>query len=217
MKNSSVKNEKVKIFIEYVRSELKKIKGKLVLSINAFPKSKKTDGEFCETTMTIKCAVEHSSFYWVGVLAHEFGHFLQAKNKQKMWLNFQKTASSISNIEEIFIKNSKIKKSLRKKLVRCIIPMELDADKKALRFIKKFNLPVNKTEYSSTSNLVLYKYCFWAETGHWPDFINKSKGINLKPLEFKISKLKNSGHYFNISNIPRKIFYIFENSREKST
>ena len=52
--------------------------------------------------MTIKCFLDTSSTYWIGVSAHEYSHFLQCINESEYWIDFQIKVSSINNLNNLF-------------------------------------------------------------------------------------------------------------------
>ena len=213
-----IKNKEVLYFVNHVAEELKRFNGKLKLKSSPFSISKKMDGEFSECEMSISCYYDPSSYYWVGVLAHEYGHFLQCKNEEKIWADFQENIFELGDLEEVFTNKKNLKKApqkrIRRKILKYIIALELDADKRAIKLINKFKLPVNKKKYVSYANLILYKYLYWSEKGYWPDFIDNNTLKRLDPIDFKISKFKNIDFYLDINKMPRKIFYSFEKNRE---
>ena len=136
--NSLIKKYKIENFIQKIKSHLSEHNGKLILKPR-MSQSSKFDGEFLESDMIIKCFIDFSSTYWIGVLAHEYSHFLQCVNHNKLWLSFQDSVfDNIDDLENIFTKKTnKINKTLRKKISRSIINMELDCDKRAIKLINK--------------------------------------------------------------------------------
>lgn len=202
-------NKNLKDFIELVKSELKKYQGKLLLIPSGKIKSLE-DGEFSEAEMIIKCFVDLSSNYWVGVLAHEYCHFLQCTSNSKVWNDFQDSVFSIKKYESIFNKKSSINKSKRKKVAKSIIKLELDCDKKAIKIIKKYSLPVDLKEYIVKANVILYKYLYWAEHGVWPDFKDKQTNKHPNYKLFKSKKLLHEEKYRFLKDIPAEILCYFE-------
>jgi hypothetical protein len=214
MKISQIsKKYKIGNFIDNVKSDLASHNGKLILKKRTY-KNSKFDGEFLESDMVIKCFVDFSSTYWIGVLAHEYCHFLQCINNNKLWLNFQDSVFENSDdLESIFQKKTNVmSKKLRKKISRHIINMELDCDKQAIKLINKYKLPVNKKEYITKANVILYKYLFWGEYGIWPDFIDKKTGKTANYKKIGATRLLCQTKYKHIDQIPKKLFYIFQKS-----
>jgi hypothetical protein len=207
-----LKNPAAEPFIKMVEDHLKKHGGKVIFK-NPGPVERDSDGEFSEFTMTIKCYLDSSSNYWMGVLAHEYAHFLQCINESDFWTNFQNEVSAIDNLDVIF-KNKKQKLKLSKakriSLINHIIRMELDCDKMAIKLINKWKLPVDKKEYVVKANIVLYKYLYWAEYGFWPSITCKKTNNPTDWRELKLNRLMSEEKYRSVDDIPRKLFYIFQ-------
>ena len=209
--NSLIKKYKIENFIQKIKSHLSEHNGKLILKPR-ISQSSKFDGEFLESDMIIKCFIDFSSTYWIGVLAHEYSHFLQCVNHNKLWLSFQDSVfDNIDDLENIFTKKTnKINKTLRKKISRSIINMELDCDKQAIKLINKYKLPVDKKEYIVKANVILYKYLYWGEYGIWPDFLDKKTGKTASYKNTGATRLLPQDKYKNIKNIPLKLINCFE-------
>lgn len=207
-----LKNSNVQSFIKMIEDHLKQHKGKIIFKIPTVG-YQDIDGEFSEFNMTIKCYLDSSSNYWIGVLAHEYAHFLQCIKGNQLWINFQNEVSSIDDLNDIF-KNKrrkfKINKPKRYKLIHHIIKMELDCDKAAIRLINKWKLPVDKKEYIAKANIVLYKYLYWAEYGIWPSITDKNTNKTTDWRELKLNRLMLEDKYSSVDDIPRKLFYIFQ-------
>jgi hypothetical protein len=209
--NELIERYKIGGFIEKIKTHLSEYNGKLILKTSA-SKYRKSDGEFLETDMLIKCYVDYSSTYWIGVLAHEYAHFLQCIKGNGFWVKFQNAMfENIDDLEDIFTKkpNKIINKTLRKKISRSIINMELDCDKQAIKLINKYKLPVDKKEYIAKANVILYKYLYWAEHGIWPDFLDKKTGKTASYKNIGTTRLLSQDKYKSTNDIPRKLFYIF--------
>jgi hypothetical protein len=205
------KKYKIGNFIDQIKADLANHNGKLILKQRIY-KNSKFDGEFLESDMIIKCFVDSSSNYWIGVLAHEYAHFLQCINGNKLWNNFQNSIfENIEDLEIAFHKDGKkISKKLRKKIASCVIKMELDCDKSAIRLINKYKLPVDKKEYCSKANIILYKYLYWGEYGIWPELaLNKDDKNENYFKSLRISKLMSQEKYKSIDNIPMKLLSYF--------
>lgn len=206
-----LKNSGAEEFVRMIKDHLKKYNGKIVFK-NPILNRAEIDGEFSEFSMTIMCSIDSSSNYWIGVLAHEYSHFLQCVNESKYWINFQNKVSEIDNLNYIFNnkKNIKISKRERKKIIHHIINVELDCDKRAIKLINKWKLNVNKNEYRTKANIILYKYLYWAEYGIWPRIISKKTNKQTDWYELKLNKLRDESKYKSVDDIPRKLFYLFK-------
>jgi hypothetical protein len=205
------KKYKIQTFVNKIKDHLKEYKGKIIFKDPSSNKNE-IDGEFSEFDMTIKCFLDTSSTYWIGVLAHEYSHFLQCINESEYWIDFQIKVSSINNLNNLFQNKKslqKISKSNRLKLSQSIIKMELDCDKSAIALINKYKLPVDKKEYRSKANIVLYKYLYWGEYGIWPSITDKETGKIADWKSLGLSRLSSEDGYKNIDNMPKRLFDIF--------
>jgi hypothetical protein len=206
------KKYKIEKFIERVTSHLREYNGRIIFK-NPTLNSNSSDGEFLEYNMTIKCILNTSSTYWIGVLAHEYAHFLQCISENKYWTDFQKKVADINNFDNIFKRGKNAELLNNKKrlnLSSCIIKMELDCDKAAIKLINKYKLPVDKKEYRSKANIVLYKYLYWGEYGVWPSITDKKTGKTSDWKTLGLSKFIHEDGYKSAGDIPRKLFNIFQ-------
>jgi hypothetical protein len=206
------KKYKIEKFIERVTSHLREYKGRIIFK-NPTLNSNSSDGEFSEYDMTIKCILNTSSTYWIGVLAHEYAHFLQCISENKYWTDFQKKVADINNFDNIFKRGKNAELLNNKKrlnLSSSIIKMELDCDKAAIKLINKYKLPVDKKEYSSKANIVLYKYLYWGKYGIWPSLLDRKTGKEIDYSKLKVSKLMHEEKYKSTKDIPDRIIYLFD-------
>jgi hypothetical protein len=88
--------------------------------------------------------------------------------------------------------------------------MELDCDKSAIRLINKYKLPVDKKEYRSKANIVLYKYVYWGEYGIWPSITDKETGKISDWKTLNVSNMRSEGDYDSINDIPIKLLDTFK-------
>ena len=207
---------KIKNFVDFVKNKLSEKGGKLILR-NKIANGETQDGEFCEKTNTIRCKKNNNSYYWLGVLAHEYSHFIQSSNKTKFWTNFQKNINKLNNVDDILIakdsgKKQNFNKKDREKIVSSIIDMELECEKMALEFVKNFDLPINKEEYIILSNVIFYKYLYWAEYETWPSFKPSSIRKWDEELIKKMKMFGNRRSYKNFSEIPLTVLACFKNT-----
>jgi len=73
----------------------------------------------------------------------------------------------------------------------------------------KYKLPVNKKEYRSKANIILYKYLYLSEHGEWPSLTNKKTGKTVDWKNLNVSKLMDQKQYASYKNIPLKLRYLF--------
>lgn len=205
---------KVKQFIDFVKKQLQEKGGKLILRTQ-IANGETQDGEFCEKTNTIRCKKSAVSYYWTGVLAHEYSHFVQASNKTKHWTNFQKNIKKLKNVDEILVDKKepikeKFTKKQREQIILAVIDMELECEKMALKIINNFDLPLDKDEYIILSNIIFYKYLYWSEYEIWPSFKFSSIKKWGDEMNEKMKKLHSRSTYKKFSDIPPEILTNFK-------
>lgn len=215
MKINSANHPKVKHFVEFVKKQLAEKGGKLILRTN-IANGETQDGEFCEKTHTIRCKKSALSYYWVGVLAHEYSHFVQATNKTKAWINFQKNIKKIKGVDEIIedkdgneVFIDRFTKKEREEIISAVIDMELECEKMTLKVINHFDLPLDKNEYVILANIILYKYLYWAEYESWPSFDYSSIEKWDTELRDKMKSFANRPNYKKFSEISNEVLKAF--------
>jgi len=130
---------------------------------------------------------------WVSVLAHEYSHMMQ-------WIEGDKTYkdTSMRNGGDSYYHHSMLEsgkatynKRLRKIYTRKTIMCELNCERRTIKTIKEFNLPINIGQYKKEAAAILYKYLLLCKTGKWyGQSLEKNKNIlrKIKPSlrgEFK--------------------------------
>lgn len=92
-----------------------------------------------------------------GIFVHEFSHFLQWKAQTELWKNGEKA----SILFDRWI-NQKAH-SFSKKHLKDIQLLELDCDRRALKLIKKYDLPIDVDDYIKQSNSYVLSYNYLYE------------------------------------------------------
>lgn len=123
---------------------------------------------------------------WVAVLAHEYSHMMQ-------WIEGDKTYkdTSMRNGEDSYYHLSmlesgkaKYSKRLRQIYTRKTIMCELNCERRTVKTIQEFNLPINVKQYKKEAAAILYKYLLLCKTGRWygsPTEKNKTVLSKIKP------------------------------------
>ena len=148
----------IKAFIKDVRKKCREIGVKLIFAKGEAVKTPAgfvCAGYFDDNIKTISVAKGNS--LWLGVLAHEFAHCLQWQENSIEW---QKDQECGNEVMEAWL-NGKEVKNLRK-AINNIIALELDCEKRALKLIAKYDLPVNTPTYIQRANECILYYR-WAQ------------------------------------------------------
>jgi hypothetical protein len=174
IKNPGV-NKKQKEFVDFVRNEVESSGGKLIfLESNFGTAGSPSAGEFDSATFTIKCSLQNNHLKkneWLGVLAHEYAHFVQTNNGLKVWDEYAYHSHEIFDI----LTGGKAARPKRKKTrhekIQYLINVELDCEKRAIKTLNKWELnkeDIDVENYIKSSNVILSKYCLVAEHCKFP-------------------------------------------------
>lgn len=108
---------------------------------------------------------------WFTIFIHEYSHFTQWRDDSPHW-----TYTPFKDFEHIdagillFLwagGHIELTKEQALNYTRPTVHVEMDADKRAVELIKKYNLPVNVNRYIQTSNAYTLFYFYMIETREW--------------------------------------------------
>lgn len=134
----------------------------------------------------------------LGVLIHEYCHFLQWREGAKVWKEFEECNFSIDDV----IKSPKKFKSE----ILLLIKLEAECERRVVKLVKKYELFCPK-QYAKEANCILFKYAFLYKKGYWP-----KSGAQLTDFYDKCpDKIRKS--YLDYLDIPKEVLSIFINSR----
>lgn len=178
-------------FVELVRVHLSCYNMRLSITKTPTVKAGKVDvgGYFCDGT-GIRVAGECKG--WFEILIHEYCHFIQWVENYVGYDRFDKHYDGWNSwlAKKINLK----KKDLHVKFL-AIRNFELDCEVRAVRLIKKYNLPVNVVKYIQDANAYMFFYAYVKKYQIWPNKVitEKLKKIQskrfLKPNKYnKMSK-----------------------------
>ena len=183
-------------FIEYVKEQIKPHNIKLYISngnqVNC--EGSRVQGYSCISSRVMAVAngakVDPQDMF--EVLIHEYCHFEQWLEQSKSWVDSE---DNLVNESWYSILDGRIDwhKDFDYSL-QIIINLELDCEKRVLRIIDKFDLPVDKTLYAKKANSYLYFYSYLKECRSWYSNNNapykNEKIYNLLPSTLKSSYKK---------------------------
>lgn len=178
-------------FIQFVEKELAKKSIKLVkankrsVTIEA---NCRVNGYFDEDEKVLSVAVKKPLEDWFPIFVHEYAHFLQWREKAPIW--HHSFFNGIDRCDTIFLW-VKHKKRFSLKDVKLHTArtrdIEVDCEKRAVKLIHKYKLPINYLIYTSQANSYLYFYNYavlkrrWWKKGHAP-YNNPDCWCNFPPF-----------------------------------
>ena len=140
------------------------------------PYNLKVAGYFDEDLKVLHCGQGSNEIEFLSTLVHEFAHVLQ-------WIENDKTYKecdhykhgSVQNAVCMWLKNEiNIKKNQLEAYTKKTIACELNAERRAVKLIKRFDLPIDLKRYSEHAAATLFTYWMTAKTKKW-DFKIGSK------------------------------------------
>jgi hypothetical protein len=162
-----------KDFLKYVRKickdngvTLKFGKGRLV---KMQPFNFKVAGYFDEEEKLLHCGRGLNESDFLSTLVHEFAHVLQWIDGDTTYKNCDhEKYGSVQNLvcqwikDEVSIRDRELI-NYTKKMIAC----ELNAERRAVKLIKKFDLPIDIKRYSEHASATLYTYWMTLKTKKW--------------------------------------------------
>jgi len=153
-----------KEFIKIVKAKCKEFNVKLVLK-NA-KKVKISEDIFCggyfegisKTEGKLVCAT--NSPLYLNLLVHEFSHMEQWYEGAEVWKN----VSTAGDVDE-WLGGKNVRNINRK--IDLLKMLELDCEKRAVKNIKKYNLPIDIAKYTKSANSYILFYNYLKETRKW--------------------------------------------------
>lgn len=142
---------------------------------------------------TFGCAIGHPTEQWLQTFAHEYCHYLQWLEQDKIWLDYRSVRSE--DVEKIF-NNKAIEKWKLDQALDCSKMLELDCEKRTVALLNKYKIPINIPEYIQKANVYIHFYNHSKQYRQWYP-LNKSP--------FKITSLiktASTNFYKNYDKIP---------------
>ena len=170
-----------KEFINHIRQDARKYDVKVYLSKGKYilcgdgDDAVRVSGDFNEEKMRIGCATNKPFEKWISILVHEYSHFEQWKDQCPAWVNgFEENGKESFDDVCAWIKGKKFSERHIKKCIAKARNLELDCERRTVKNIKKFNLPINLDNYIRGANAYIYFYNYmllrrtWYKTGKEP-------------------------------------------------
>jgi hypothetical protein len=102
---------------------------------------------------------------WPMLLAHEASHLQQEKEKAHQW-----DVDYVDQFESWYTGKRRMKAANVLRACRAVQKMELDAERRALRFAKHFHLTDDIAKYTRGANFYIWRYEIARRIGRWPDY-----------------------------------------------
>jgi len=155
-------------------------------------------GYYCPEDKELVVALGHPS--WLGILVHEYCHFLQDISKKcKAWSNCYIDGEDCCGLFFSWLDGDDIEYDIDNVVDR-VKYMELDCEKKSVQTIKKYKLPINIEEYIRYAVAYIHFYNVSKKTRKWV-----KKGYSMTKDKKLLNMVKPTlNQDFDI--VPKKVF-----------
>lgn len=113
---------------------------------------------------TLAVAVQKPEREWVGVLAHEFSHWCQASQELPLW---QECQPIFALFDEYLLGKSSLSQQENEAVIDKILSLELDCEKRAMEWVREYQLPIPLNEYIQKANSYLFFYEYLKRNPKW--------------------------------------------------
>jgi hypothetical protein len=159
-------NRNVDKFISEMLEDCEKRGINVLISLEKYLKDDgiKTNGYFDEDRKTLAISVNHALKDWLCVLVHEYCHSLQYQEKDPIWIN---GGDSYNKFFEWLGGETRLSKKDLNYHCRKALMIELDCERRTVKMIKKYNLPISQSEYCRRASAYIYFYLFVKKMKRW--------------------------------------------------
>lgn len=159
-------SKQLKDFVSHVKSECRENnftlylgKGKTVRTSYAM-----VGGYFDDESRIIAVATDHPLKEWGEILVHETCHMDQYLEQSRYFT--PELDDAYEQLNDFF--DGKVVENIEESVDK-IVMMEADCERRAIKKIQEFNLPIDITTYAKKANAYLYGYRFMVQYGKWFD------------------------------------------------
>lgn len=190
--------DKIKYFIAFVKAECRKEGVKCDLRKTKYVKISdkiKASGYFDESVPTLVCSMNRKDS--IEILVHEYCHLTQWREGIPLW----KAATESMNIVDEWIAGKEVRNI--EKHIAASRDLELDNEKRSVKIIKEFGLPIDIEKYTRKANSYVHFYNYlmisrrWCKTNNSP--YNNKRLIEVMSPRFNMKYTK----------LPKRIEKIF--------
>lgn len=164
-------------------------------------------GYFSNDPLEIVIAVGETprSFDWLDVLVHEFSHFEQWRDNDKTYIGTDYKKTTADNIVWNWIAGKNYTSDTVETCINKMKLCELNCERRTVKNIIKYSLPINITEYIQRANAYIHEYNYIKLTRRWNNPTKKS--ATDIPEIIKAMPTHLNGNY---SRIPKKIIDLYD-------
>lgn len=164
----------------------------------------KCNGYFDPRKKVLRCAIKKPINQWLPILVHEFSHFEQYKSNCPSWQRLIYKGKDIGDKYYLWLKGRKISNEIASESFIRVRNIELDCEKRSVKNIIKYKLPIDVEDYIRAANAYIYFYNFAHLTRSW---YKKGK----VPYDLEEIKSHMPSHFVSrYDRLPKKYHLLFE-------
>ena len=105
---------------------------------------------------------------WLSVLAHEYSHFVQWKEGAEVWhANHVDGMDGEAWLDDWIHERVELEHDTIHEIMKSTLAVELDAERRAMDYLRGFALPLDPEVYAKKANASLYYYPIIPKTRRW--------------------------------------------------
>ena len=181
------RNKEVQAFFDYTKEKAEKLGVEVFISKDKYlklPGGVECSGYFdSNEPIKLAFATGRGMKFWITILVHEACHMEQWSEDKELWAK-----SDTSYLIDDWLEGKDFDKELIDELINIARDLELDCEKRSVKKIREWNLPIDVEEYIQKSNAYIYFYNYLKKVRKWTTAKRspyRSKKIYLKmPKKF---------------------------------
>ena len=143
--------------------------------------------------MTLHCAMGQPEEQWLPLSAHEFAHFTQWNEQCEAWMNYVIEVKFNNNIHDVgdimwhWVNGEEVSEELLDASITASREVELDCERRTLKLIEKFGLPIDSEDYAQKANAYVHFYNSIRSERQWYEIdkepYNTKEVVELMPFD----------------------------------
>lgn len=157
---------------KFVKREIKiandaEISVKLLRKRHAWMDGVRVSGYFCDATPEFVVACYKKTEDWLPIFVHESCHRDQCLENTRIWTKTIDGHDPLTMLWQWLDKTIELTPQRLHEVTQAVLKIELDAERRAARKIKRFKLPIDLERYIKQANAYVYFYLSMQETRRW--------------------------------------------------
>ena len=164
-----------------------------------------SNGYFCDEELELVVAADQPFDKWFRVFIHESSHMDQWHEGDPYWDTVDFCGIDSGSIMELWLNHHvELNREQQQKMIMPSVYVELDCERRALKKILKYKLPLSPTEYAKRANAYVWFYLVMPYTRKWYE-------IGEEPYNNQVILDYMPGHLnMNYEEVPQEIIDLYQ-------